>query len=148
MVRTGRSLDFKLDHHYFTHHRGGAEMTWTAGEPNQGRLVSEHLEKVLGPARRPGAPVEGHYADVAATLQWRLEEALLQLMNRQHENTLSPYRYYAGGVAFNSVATVRSYIGRRLKRCTFGRRLAMPAWPEARRSICITRCWGTRESSQ
>ena len=79
MVRTGKKLDFSLDLRYFVHHRNGPDMTWEAGEPEQGRLFSEFLERELGPARVADAPVEKHHEDVAATLQWRLEEALFTL---------------------------------------------------------------------
>jgi carbamoyltransferase len=104
MVKPGRGLDFALDLRYFTHHRNGADMTWNAGEPKQGRLFSEHLERTLGPARAPGGPVEKHHQDVAATLQWRLEEVLYTLLDRLHESTQIPNLCYAGGVAFNCAA--------------------------------------------
>ena len=104
MVRTGKDLDFELNLRYFSHHRSGVDMTWGVGEPKQGRLFSEYLEKVLGPAREPGAPIEKHHEDVAATLQWRLEEALFTLLNRLYRTTQIPNLCYAGGVAFNCAA--------------------------------------------
>ena len=104
MVRLGRSLDFSLDLNYFTHHRRATDMTWTEGEPEQGRLFSDHLERALGPAREPDAPAEKHHKDVAATLQWRLEEVVFELLNRLHAKTGLPKLCYAGGVAFNCVA--------------------------------------------
>ncbi len=104
IVRVGRDMDFSLNLRYFTHHRQGPDMTWDAGEPQQGQLFSDHLEKSLGPARTPGATVEEHHEDVAATLQWRLEEVLLTLMNHLHKRTQIPNLCYAGGVAFNCVA--------------------------------------------
>ena len=104
IVRPGRGTDFALDLRYFTHHRDGADMTWTEGEPQQGRLFSEYLERALGAAREHGAPIEKRHEDVAATLQWRLEEVLFPLLNRLYENTRIPNLCYAGGVAFNCVA--------------------------------------------
>ncbi len=104
MLRTGRDLDYRLDLSYFTHHRDGAQMAWMEGEPQQGRMFSERLEAALGPAREPGSPVDKRHQDIAATLQWRLEEAILDLLNELHARTLSPNLCYAGGVAFNSVA--------------------------------------------
>ena len=104
MVRTGKNLDFSLDLRYYTHHRNGPEMTWEAGEPEQGRLFSEYLERELGPARAANAPIEKHHKDAAATLQWRLEEVVFTLLNRLHQETGSPNLSYAGGVAFNCAA--------------------------------------------
>ena len=104
MVRPGRALDFSLDLRYFSHHRDGADMTWGEGEPEQGRLFSDYLERELGPARVPGSPVEKHHEDVAATLQWRLEELVFTMANRLHDKAPTPNLCYAGGVAFNCVA--------------------------------------------
>ncbi|MBM3942622.1 MAG: carbamoyltransferase [SAR202 cluster bacterium] len=105
MVRVGRGLDFSLGLRYFTHHKQGADMTWGEGEPQQSRLFSEALERELGrPARTPGAPVEQFHQDVAATLQWRLEEAVLELLEHLHRQTGMTNLAYAGGVAFNCVA--------------------------------------------
>ena len=104
IVRPGRSLDFALDLRYFIHHRDGAEMTWSEGEPEQSRLFSRHLERALGPARKPGAPVGKRHQDIAATLQWRLEEVLFTILNRLYEKTRIPNLCFAGGVAFNCVA--------------------------------------------
>ena len=104
IVRLGRDLDFNLDLSYFTHHRDGADISWTEGEPEQGRLFSDNLERALGPAREPDSPVLSHHEDVAATLQWRLEEVLFGLLNRLHERTQMRNLSYAGGVAFNCAA--------------------------------------------
>ena len=104
MVRPGRGVDYTLDLSYFTHHRNGIDMTWAEGEPKIGRIFSERLERELGAARPPGAPVEKRHQDIAATLQWRLEEVLFQLLNRLHESTQVPNLCYAGGVAFNCAA--------------------------------------------
>ena len=104
MVRVGRGLDYTLGLKYFRHHRHGPDMTWAEGEPKQEQLFSEHLEKELGPARVPGAPVEKHHEDVAASLQWCLQEAVFALANRLHERTRAENLCYAGGVAFNCVA--------------------------------------------
>ncbi len=104
IVRPGRGVSFSLDLGYFVHHKRGPEMSWGEGEPKQGRLFSERLERELGPAREPGSPVEKHHEDVAATLQWRLEEAVFDLANRLYDRTRAANLCYAGGVAFNCVA--------------------------------------------
>jgi carbamoyltransferase len=79
-------------------------MTWLQGEPKQGRLFSEVMERVLGPARKPGEPIEKRHQDIAHCLQRRLEEVLFHLLNRLYEATGIPNLCYAGGVAFNCVA--------------------------------------------
>ena len=104
IVRLGGGMDFKLGLSYFTHHRDGVEMTFGEGEPSVGRLFSDRLERDLGPAREPGAPVEGRHEDIAASLQSRLEEVVLTLIDRLHAETGLKRLCYAGGVAFNCVA--------------------------------------------
>src|SRR5262249_54856190 len=76
VVRRTNGL-FELDLAYFTHHVRGLEMTWAAGTPTIGRVFSHQLEELLGPARRPGEPIDSHHEDVAASLQLVLEEHYL-----------------------------------------------------------------------
>jgi carbamoyltransferase len=71
------------------------------------------LEALLGP-RRPSSkpwdfddPSDRHHADVAATLQVVLEEALLGLARRARVLTGSPNLCLAGGVALNALANAR-----------------------------------------
>ena len=104
IVRLGRGMDFKLGLSYFTHHRDGVEMTFGDGEPSVGRLFSDRLERDLGPARESGAPVESRHQDIAASLQRRLEDVVLTLIDRLHAETGLKRLCYAGGVAFNCVA--------------------------------------------
>ena len=87
IVRLGRGMDFKLGLSYFTHHRDGVEMTFDDGEPSVGRLFSDRLERDLGPARESGAPVESRHQDIAASLQRRLEDVVLTLIDRLHAET-------------------------------------------------------------
>ncbi|MEZ4448134.1 MAG: carbamoyltransferase N-terminal domain-containing protein [Nannocystaceae bacterium] len=71
------------------------------------------LERLLGPRRPPGRPwaLDGaddrRYADVAATLQVVLEEALLGLARRARALTGSDHLCLAGGVALNALANAR-----------------------------------------
>ena len=44
VIRVGRNVDFSMNLKYFTHHRQGADMTWSDEEPKQSRLFSEYLE--------------------------------------------------------------------------------------------------------
>lgn len=71
------------------------------------------LEALLGPRRPAGKPwqldeaSDRHYADVAATLQRVLEEALLGLARRARELSGSANLCMAGGVALNALANAR-----------------------------------------
>ncbi len=104
MVRSDRRLGYTLDLTYFTHHRTGPTMTWAAGEPVLGPLFSEELARRLGPARQPGTAVERRHENIAATLQARLEEVVLDQLRGLHGETGLDALAYAGGVAFNCVA--------------------------------------------
>jgi carbamoyltransferase len=71
------------------------------------------LEELLGPRRRPGEPWQlelerdRRYADIAATLQEVIEQALLGLARRARSLTGARNLCLAGGVALNSVANAR-----------------------------------------
>jgi carbamoyltransferase len=71
------------------------------------------LERILGPRRPPGRPwdladpADRRYADVAATLQAVLEDALLGLARRARSLTNSHNLCLAGGVALNARANAR-----------------------------------------
>lgn len=62
------------------------------------------LEKLLGPKRRPGDPIDYRHYDIAATLQQLTENILLNLVYYLHEQTQSPNLCIAGGVGLNCVA--------------------------------------------
>lgn len=102
MVRAGSDLDFKLNLKFFRHQRGGELISWQEGEPVQAQLFSDNMEKTLGPARRSREePVTERHQDIAATLQWQLEEVVIELLNQLHRKTGKTRLAYAGGVAFN-----------------------------------------------
>lgn len=71
------------------------------------------LERLLGPARRPGAPLvlpaapgsdSARWADIAASAQALLEGYLLTLIGEAHRRTGARALALAGGVALNAVA--------------------------------------------
>jgi carbamoyltransferase len=59
------------------------------------------------PRRDEDREFEGSHADLAASVQTRLEEVLLELARRLHERTGERYLTMAGGVALNCVANGR-----------------------------------------
>jgi carbamoyltransferase len=98
---------FRLELDFFTHHTRGVEMTWSSGSPRIGRIYSQRLEELLGPARAPGEPTVKHHEDVARSLQAVLEDAYLHLLETLWERTRTPQLCLAGGVALNAVANGR-----------------------------------------
>ena len=106
LITLNRDGSFHLDERYFAHFL------------HPTRAFGARLEKLLGPARRYGAPwaleteADRRHADIAATLQTVLEEALLGLATRAYEACAvgedKPINLcLAGGVALNAVANAR-----------------------------------------
>jgi carbamoyltransferase len=61
----------------------------------------------LAKARRPGDPLEDGHADLAAAVQARLEEVVLDLVRWLHARTGERVLTMAGGVALNGAANAR-----------------------------------------
>jgi carbamoyltransferase len=98
---------FQLGLKYFTHHRTGPEMSWAESDktPVLGKMFSDAMPRKLGaPARQPDDPLEQRHRDLAASLQARLEEVYLGMLNKLAAQTGSKAVCLAGGVAFNCVA--------------------------------------------
>jgi carbamoyltransferase len=95
---------FALNLPYFSHWSGGVTMTWDEGAPTIGRVFTERLERELGPARKPDAPLTAREEAMAASLQVVFEEAAFHVLNAVHEETGQSRLCLAGGCAMNSVA--------------------------------------------
>ena len=95
-------FDLGLD--YFIHHKVGSEITWEEGSPVIGKLYSDFLEQRLGKAREDGSAVEKRHENIAASLQARLQDSVISLLNKLHELFGVKKLCMAGGVAFNCVA--------------------------------------------
>ncbi len=132
IVRADAGMKLRLNLDYFTHQRSGPEMTWRdAGTtPVLGRLFSEQLEKLLGPARRAEEPLEQRHRDLAASMQTALEEVLLSHVCELATRTKQTSLCLAGGVAFNCVAN-----GKMLERTPFERIYVQPAAGDAGLSV-------------
>ncbi len=106
-------LQFDTDHliqlglDYFTHQTEGVAMTWNEGSPVLGKLYSEKMLRLLGPARQKGEPLNEHFYGVAASMQMHLEKVLIQLANHLADITGENRLCLAGGVALNSVVNGR-----------------------------------------
>jgi carbamoyltransferase len=125
-------MKFRLNLDYFTHQRQGPEMTWhdANSTPVLGQLFSNTLEKRLGPARKADEPLEQRHKDLAASMQARLEEVLLEHVSALAKRTNEKSLCLAGGVAFNCVAN-----GKMLDRTPFDRIYVQPAAGDAGLSV-------------
>jgi len=106
LVRS-RGARYELGLPYFRHHTGGVDLTWDGGTPTIGRLYSDALVRLLGPARAPESALDSRHEDVAASLQHVFEEAYLHLVRAVQERTGLWRLCLAGGVALNAVANGR-----------------------------------------
>jgi carbamoyltransferase len=101
LVRLDASGGFELDLDYFCWH-------WHPTESYTSKLVD-----LLGEARFPGAPFDPadpacrRYADIAASAQLALEEAMLHLSRHAHAAVGTDTLCLSGGVGLNSVANHR-----------------------------------------
>lgn len=112
---------FELDLDYFAFHTD-ADVAFTA-----------KLERLLGPRRLRGKPWnlvqdpdDRRFADIAASLQWVTEEAMLRLAHEAFRRTRADALCLAGGVALNCVANARL-----LREGDFARIFVQPAAGDA-----------------
>jgi carbamoyltransferase len=103
IIRTEKNGRFSLNLDYFLHHSEGVEMSWDEGSPVLGRVFSDKFIDTFGPAREKGAELTGKHEDIAASLQTRLEEVSVHILNHLAQKSGSTRLCLAGGVAFNSV---------------------------------------------
>lgn len=95
---------FELNLDYFSHHSEGVAMVWDDGEPKIGKVFTDQLEKLLGPARQAGEELTQYHKDLAASAQAMYEEAFFHLLNHVASETKMSCLALAGGCAMNSVA--------------------------------------------
>ncbi len=101
LVRESEQGVYRLDLDYFRHPRMDVSMTWAAGAPILSTLFTEKIEELLGPSRPSEAPLEQRHSDIAAALQNRLEQIILEWMRNLGDRYRIPRLCYAGGVALN-----------------------------------------------
>jgi carbamoyltransferase len=104
LIRLQTDGRFALDLSYFRHWSDNVPMTWDDGEPKLGQVYSHKLEELLGPARKPGDPLEPRHEAIAASLQVVFEDAAFHVLNGVYERTRMKRLCLAGGCAMNSVA--------------------------------------------
>ncbi len=94
---------FKLNLKYFLHHKKYIDMNFADGCPDIGLMFSSYLEKRLGKRRLPAGSLQERHKHIAASLQKRLEEAVIHLLNL-HSGEKYSNLCLSGGVAFNCAA--------------------------------------------
>lgn len=68
------------------------------------KMINKRFERLFGrPARRPESPIDGHYMDIAASIQSVTEEIMLRMARHVHAVTGMENLCMAGGVALNCV---------------------------------------------
>jgi carbamoyltransferase len=100
---------FALDLRYFRHLSEGVDMTWEDGSPDLGTIYTPAIERLLGPARRPGEELTQRHKDLAASLQQIYEDRFFALVRALQRRTGLKRLALAGGCAMNSLANGRIF---------------------------------------
>ncbi len=98
---------FRLAPGYFGMHGGGESGETQAGRLVVGRLWTERMQQLLGPARDPATPLGQREMDIARSAQVRFEDAAIHCLNRLHKMVPTGQLAMAGGCALNGVANAR-----------------------------------------
>jgi carbamoyltransferase len=126
---------FALNLEYFCHTKEGVSMTWNGGEPTIGRMFSEALVDLLGPARAKDEPLVARHEDIAASVQALYEEVFFHILNELHRRTQCDALCFAGGTAQNSLAN-----GKIFSRSPFKRVYIPPAGYDAGTAVGAAFC--------
>ncbi len=95
---------FRLNMDYFVYHKEKVSYEWEDGSPHVGRLYSDKLATLLGPARQKDDELTQKHKDIARSVQGMYEEAFFHLLNKLHDRHGLDDLCLAGGCAMNSVA--------------------------------------------
>ena len=107
---------YKLNLKLFRHHVENVTYSWHDCAPEVGTLYTPELERLLGPARKKGEPLEQKHKDLARSAQAIYEEAFFALLNALHKKYNCPNLALSGGCAMNSVANGKVYLRSPFKR--------------------------------
>jgi carbamoyltransferase len=110
IVRVQPDGTFRLALKYFRHHTDNVSYSWNNCAPEVGTLYTERLTELLGPARKPGEPLEQKHKDIARSVQAMYEEAFFALLEALYARYPSPNLALSGGCAMNSVANGKVYL--------------------------------------
>lgn len=101
--------DYQLNLDYFRHHKKKVEYEWENGSPVVGKLFSESLASLLGPAREEGEELTQKHKDIARSIQSMYEKAFFHILNTLHRQHDIGALALSGGCAMNSVANGKIY---------------------------------------
>ena len=104
LVELERGGLFTLNLDFFRHWSDGVEMEWDEGYPSLGRVYSDRMLDLLGPARQPDEEVGERHEDLAHSLQVVYEEAAFHILRGLFGRTGLRKLCLAGGCGMNSVA--------------------------------------------
>lgn len=76
-------------------------LDWVSYHKTRDTWVSEKFIKLFGPKRESGSPIQQHYKNIAAALQKRLEEIVLNQLRKARSQFGFNKLCLAGGVALN-----------------------------------------------
>jgi carbamoyltransferase len=110
IVLLQRDGTFRLNLRCFRHHVENVSYSWNNCSPEVGTLYTPELERLLGPTRKPGEPLEQKHKDIARSAQAMYEEAFFALLNALHEKYHCSTLALSGGCAMNSVANGKVYL--------------------------------------
>ncbi len=109
IIKNFEDGSFKLNLDYFRHHSHRVPYKWENCEPKVGKLYSEHLIDLLGPARKKNERLNQYHFDIAKATQFLYEESFFNIINTVFKNQKNKNISLAGGCANNSVANGKIY---------------------------------------
>jgi len=99
---------FELNLKYFRHHKEYVDMSFNDRYPVVETIYSPYLEKRLGKRRMSDEPIQKRHKDIAFSLQQRLENVVVHMINKLSPKNMSKL-CLAGGVAHNSALNGRLF---------------------------------------
>ncbi len=97
---------------------------------------SPEAERLFGPPRPRDKEIDERHADIAASVQFVVEQALFSLLRHLHEQTRTPRLALAGGVALNCTAN-----GKIFTHTPFEEVFVQPAAGDNGTSLGAALCW-------
>ncbi len=92
IIKQSADGGFSINLNYFSYHR------------DLKGIYTKKFESLFGIKNSNPEVVNKYYADIAASIQYVIEEVLIKIANHVYEKTKLDHLCYAGGVAFNSRA--------------------------------------------